>query len=237
MKFLAVISIFLFTITTDAAYMGKEKWSVGLFGGITTSTQSDMNLLINRANTREGGISTPQFGNHWEFGGYIQRRLNRSLMALHLRPSYFFASVDGTGGSGAHNYSVSGFAIMPMIRTFLLESKSVQLYMQIGIGWGQLSGKIQEGSAVSNFTGSNFGFQGGMGVLFCLSRSRAHCLFAEGNVRYLSIERNIASGSSGTFASDSLTRTGVAQEVEVDNHDFGTTMSGVQGLFGYHHNF
>src|SRR5258708_2688016 len=65
-----------------------ETWSIGLLGSIVTSNQSDMNILITRANTRST-ISTPQFGNAYEFGGYIQRRITGSSLALQLRPSYY----------------------------------------------------------------------------------------------------------------------------------------------------
>jgi hypothetical protein len=99
---------------------------------------------------------------------------------------------------------------------------------------------VQEGSATIKFSGSNFGFQGGMGVSFCFGSKGQHCFFGEGDLRYLSIDRNIASESSGTFASGanpSLSQAAAQREVELDNKDLSTTMSGFIGLAGYQFNF
>jgi hypothetical protein len=106
--------------------------------------------------------------------------------------------------------------------------------------WGKTTGHIQEGSAQADFGGSNSGFQGGMGALFCFGKGN-HCMFVEGNYRYLDIDRNIASSVTGSFAGSganaSLTRATNGAEIEVDSHDLDTNMSGVQGFLGYQYNF
>ena len=237
---LTLLSVILISNLAHAYGSGSQAtWSLGAFGGIATTNQSDLNTLITRANTRVGGISTPQFGNAWEFGGYIERRLNASIVALQIRPSYMTNSANGTGSGGSYNYSVSGFAIAPLIRLYILESSGIKLYVEGGINWGSLTGKIQEAGATTTFSGSNFGYQGGIGVDFCFGARSQHCIWGNGGARYLSIDRNIASDASGTFSSGanaSLSQAGKGLETEIDGHDLATTMSGFIALLGYKYN-
>src|SRR6185436_2054931 len=144
MKLLLVASPLLFS-SASFAVSGTETWSIGFFGSVVTANEADMNALITRANTSIG-ISTPQFSNAYEFGAFIQRRFNGSVFALQFRPGYFMDSVSGTAnnGSGGYNFTLSGFNLMPLIRAYILESQSIKLYLQGGIGWGTLSGKIEE---------------------------------------------------------------------------------------------
>jgi hypothetical protein len=240
MKILLLVSALFISANVFAASSSGETWSVGVLGGIVTSTQSDLNTLITRANTRVGGISTGQFGNAYEFGGYIQRRLNGSIIALQLRPSYYMASTTGTGTGGTFAYSLTGYTVAPLIKLYILESAGVKLYLVGGINYGILNGKIQEASATVEFKGSNVGYQGGIGTLFCFGQKGAHCISLEGNVRYLFIERNLVSSSTGTFSQSnpaSVSQSGNGQELELDQKDLATTMSGVQGLLGYQYNF
>jgi len=219
------------------ATSSSERWSLALFGGIVTDKQDDLNSLITRANTRVGGISTPQFTNAYEIGAYIQRRITGSIVAIQVRPGYFFNSTTGTGGSGSaagtYSYKVNGYSVMPLIKLYVLESKTVKLFIQSGIGWGTLAGEIQEAGATSKFSGNNFGFQGGVGVDWCFGSKSQHCLITEGNMRYMSIERNMVSETSGTFGSNSVSQTARGKELEIDSHDLATTMSGIQAIVGY----
>ncbi|MCC6276606.1 MAG: hypothetical protein IT289_01680 [Oligoflexia bacterium] len=237
---LLLLSILLWTDFGFAAGSTRDNWSIGFLGGITTNKQDDMNTLITRANTRVGGISTPQFTNSWEVAMFLQKRFSQSIVAIQLRPSYLFNTVSGNGGSGAnagtYSYKISGYTIMPLLRVHILESSSIKLFIQGGVGWGKLDSEIQEASASVKFSGSNYGFQGGVGVDWCFGTSGRHCLITEGNVRYLYIERNIASSVGGTFSSGangSLSQAANGREVEIDSKDFGTTFSGIQAFVGY----
>ena len=155
------------------------------------------------------------------------------MFAFHFRPSYFTQSTTGSGAGGDYDYSLSGFTAFPMFRLIPLENNFIKFYMQLGLGYGKLSGKITEGAADIDFSGSAFGAMGGIGAEFCFTDS--HCMTLEGNVRYLPIERNIASSVSGNFSS--LTRAIKNKEVEYADSDLKTTMSGVQGVIGYVYNF
>jgi hypothetical protein len=240
MRILAISLILFMSQNVLAATSSGQRWSLGLFGGIVTASQADLNTLITRANTRVGGISTPQFGNAYEFGAWIMRRFNNSVVALQLRPSYFMTSVSGTGTGGSFDYSLSGYVIQPQLVVYILESKSIKLFVQGGVGWGSLSGEIKEGAASAKFSGSNFGFTGGIGVNFCFGAKDQHCVVTEGNTRYYRIDRNTVSSSSGTFATGanpSVSQSGNGQELEIDNHDLATSMSGIQALLAYQYYF
>jgi hypothetical protein len=217
-----------------------DNWSIGILGGIVTNKQDDMNTLVTRANTRVGGISTSQLNNSYEIAGFLQKRFAQSIVALQLRPSYLWNSSSGSGSGGTYSYKISGITVMPLLRLYVLESSSVKLSLLGGVGWGKMDGEIQEGSAQVKFSGSNFGFQGGVGVDWCFGSKNNHCFVTEGTVRYLSIERNIADSTSGTFATgsnSSLSQASPSREVELDSKDFTTTFSGIQALIGYRFGF
>jgi hypothetical protein len=73
----------------------------------------------------------------------------------------------------------------------------------------------------------------GVGSEFCFVDE--HCLTVEGNMRYLPFDRNIASSVTGTMAN--LTRADKKREVEIDDSDLKTTLSGFQGMIGYIYHF
>ncbi len=184
MKILVLVMLVLTPCLSFASTTGAETWSLGVLGGITTSSQSDLNTLITRANTRVGGITTGQFGNAYEFGGFLMRRLNGSIIALQLRPTYYTSSTSGTGNGGTFSYSLTGYTVTPIIRLYILENTGVKMFIQGGVNWGYLQGKVQEAAAQVTFSGSNVGYQGGLGALFCFGQKNAHCLSLEGNIRY-----------------------------------------------------
>lgn len=218
---------------------GTEAWSIGALGGIITASENDLNALITRANNRGLSITTGQFANAYEFAGYLQRRFNGSVFALQLRPSYFTDSTTGSGSGGSYNYALTGYTIMPLIRAYILESSGIKLFIQGGVGFGSLSGSVTEGAANINFSGNSYGYQAGIGVNFCFGSRSQHCVVTEGNLRYMAFERNIVSSVNGTFAtgpSPSISQSSKGQEVEIDGHDLGTTMSGIQGIVGYQYN-
>jgi hypothetical protein len=232
-----LIVLFIVAVSSSAfAVTGSETWSLGLIGGLVTTDEADIKSLETRANQRVGGISTPTMANSYEVGAFLMRRLNQSSLALQLRPMYFWNNATGSGTGGAFNYTLSGYTIMPILRAYILESQSVKLYLQGGIGYGSLNGKIEEAGASVDFNANTFGYQGGLGVSFCFGAKDQHCVITEGNFRYMYFDRNVVSAKSGSFAAGSLSQTTPGLELELDGHDLATTMSGIQGIIGYQYN-
>jgi opacity protein-like surface antigen len=119
------------------------------------------------------------------------------------------------------------------MRLYLLESNYIKFFVNAGIGLGAMSGDITESTANVKFSGSNTGFQGGLGVEFCFSKN--HCVNLEANYRVLDFPRNIASSASGTFTSTGgrITQAGNGQEVEINGSDLKTSLTGITGNLGY----
>lgn len=223
---------FLTLFSTNVLAMGSGH-SLGANLVFISPAQDDLDTLIDRANARAGGISTKPFGQAYEFAAQYQYRFSGTIFAMVFRPSYFTQSTKGSGGGSDYNYSLSGWTFFPMLRIYPLENNFIRFFMQLGIGYGQLTGEIEEGSASTEFKGSNFGALGGLGAEFCFTD--AHCMVLEGNLRYLPMERNLPKSSSGTFAGDSVDPSGT--ELEMSGRDVKTTMSGVQAILGYMFNF
>ena len=230
MKLSLVLVMVLFGAIAQAGTV-----SLGVNFGIVTGNQTNMDDLIASANADSslGPITTSTFGNAFEVTGILGYRFDGSAIAIHLQPSYYWNSEDGTGQTGAFNYELNGAVIMPMLRLYALENDFLSLFFQAGIGWGYLDGEINEGVDQTEFGGSNLGYQFGLGLNLCYEGT--HCLNVESNVRFLDIERNItdSSTSSGTHASGRITQSTADRELEIDGEDFQTTMSGVQVLIGY----
>ena len=216
-----------------AASAGGHSIGAGLI--VMTPSQDDLNLLIQRANTREGGISTSSLNNAYELNVFYQYRFSGSMFALQFKPSYFLQSSTGSGTSGKFNYSLDGFTVFPMLRMFPLENNYIKFLIQVGLGYGALFGRVDEAAANVSFHGSTFGYQAGLGAEFCFNAN--HCVSIEGNIRYLPISRNVASSQSGTWAADSISQPNAGDitknEVELDGSDLATTLSGIQGQIGY----
>ena len=75
------------------------------------------------------------------------------------------------------------------------------------------------------------GYLVGVGVELHLGG--AHSLVLEGGWRYLPIERKIVTSTSGSPAGDSVSQTDLNGELEYDDRDLGTNMSGTQMLVAY----
>jgi hypothetical protein len=224
--------IFLSHIPRAMARGGGGGHSIAGFIGFNSPSQDDMNILVDRSNTRAGGISTKPFGQAYEFEFMYQYRISGTMFAIGFRPSLFTQTSSGSAAGGEkYKYSLSGWTFFPMLKLIPLENDFIKFFMQIGVGYGRLNGTIQEDTAKIEFGGGNFGGLGGLGAEFCFSDS--HCVVLEGNLRYLPFERNKATKVSGTFASNSLTNAVDAQEVELDGQDLGTTLSGVTANLGY----
>lgn len=200
--------------------------------------QDDLDTLIGNANTTAGGISTKPFGQGYEFVFQYMYRFSGSMFALLFRPSYFTQKSTGSATGGAkYNYELSGWTFFPMFRLIPLENSFLKFYMQIGVGYGKLTGKIRENDSSIEFSGGNFGGTTGLGAEFCFFDN--HCFNLEGNFRYLPFERNKASSvsSNAAWGTGSLTNAVEGEEVELNNRDLGTTMSGVLATLGYTYYF
>lgn len=208
------------------------------FGGnliFASPAQDDLDTLISNANTSAGSITTKPFGQGYEFVAQYMYRFSGSMFALLFRPSVFSQSSTGKAPSGAkYNYELSGWTFFPMFRLIPLENSFLKFYMQLGIGYGRLTGKIRENDSTIEFAGGNFGGTTGLGAEFCFFDN--HCFNLEGNFRYLPFERNKATAVSAPagWGTGSLTGPPASgEEVEMNNRDLGTTLSGVLATLGY----
>lgn len=228
-----VVSALVLALTAPSAFAagrgGGHSMQFGL--GILSASQDDMNSLIKTA--RAAGANTGDMGSAYELFGQYQYRFSGTMFALAFRPSYIMQSATGSGSDGSYDYKLSGFTLFPIFRFYPLENNFIKFYMQTGLGYGRMSGDITAGTNSIAFAGSAFGALGGLGVDFCFTPS--HCLSIEGNLRYLPIERNVASSATGTVPGLSQSTNG--QEVEIGGGDLKTTMSGIQGSIAYTLNF
>lgn len=217
---------------------GSSGFQFGVLGGVTNTSQDQLNDLQSRANTRAGGISTPSLNSAYEGALQMGYRFSGSIFAILFRPSYFYQVASGGNAGGSYNYSVTGFSAFPIVRLYPLENEFMHFFMQFGLGYGNATTKISELSTTAGqqaevtASGGSFGTLVGMGTEFCFSS--AHCLSLEANYRYLYHNRNVVSDNNGyAFNSNSLSQYGKNQELELDNDDVAIRMGGLQFLFGY----
>ena len=215
-------------------FAAKGGSSIGGFFGSAGAAQDDLNTLISAANTRST-ISTGRLSGGLELAFQITFRLSKSI-GLQFRPSYFWASAKGTGAAGVHNYGLTGYTLFPVLKWYMLQDKSIKFFTQFGMGFGSASGTIEEGAARAAFTGSNMGFLVGLGAEFCFYKAK-HCLILEGNYRYLPFPRNLIDSTSGTFDSGSIDTPTSGRELEFNDIDLSTTLSGILANIGYAYNF
>lgn len=243
-KTIIALSVFVFMSASSAFGARRGGGGSGFFSGDHSlgvgfaymgASQDDINGAIDDANTATtGGISTKNLGSGYEFFANWIIRFERSMYSIVLRPGYFTQSSTGSGNGQSYDYKLSGLTFFPMFRLTPLENDFIKFFMQMGLGYGSLSGDIKAAGQSIAFSGSAFGAVGGIGVDFCFTPS--HCVTIEGNVRYLPIERNVAStGCTGTVPG--LSQCGSGQEVERNSKDLQTTLSGVMGVLAYTLNF
>lgn len=213
---------------------GGHSVSFGL--SLVTADQKDLNSIGDAiGNTYPGAFGMKSLGSAYEFFGQYQYRFSGSMFAMIFRPSYFMQSTSGSCGGASCDIKLSGLALFPMLRIVPLENSFIKFFMQGGVGFGSLTTSISEGAAAASakFSGSAYGGQAGIGADFCFTPS--HCLTIEGNIRYLPVERNTYDSQSGTFTGG-FSNSG-SSEVERNNSDVSTTMSGIQGVIAYTLNF
>jgi hypothetical protein len=206
-------------------------WSIGLDLGLVNASQDSMNEIIKRANTGTNGpVSTSQMNSAYEFAPFITYRYTGTIFAVQLRPSIFYQSETGSGDNGAYDFSVQGWTLFPMLRLYPLESDIMKFYMQFGLGYGRMTGKISEGAGNSvTFESGAFGSVVGLGAEFCFTPN--HCMNLESDYRYLTFERSKVTASSGTLPD--LTQYSKNDEIEMDGSDLSVRMGGLMFMFGY----
>lgn len=218
-----------------ASISGDSAISFGL--SIVSSQQKDLNSLTDYVNANNGGVSTKDMNSAYDIYAQYMFRFSGSMFGLAFRPSYFTQSANGSGNSvGDYKHELSGYTFFPLLRIYPLENNFIKFFLQGGVGYGYLKGKITQGSNALEYSGSNFGAQAGLGAEFCFTDSQ--CIGIEGNVRYLPITRNTVDSLSGSFpASSGASQAQVGRELEYDQNDLATTMSGIQGVISYIFNF
>jgi hypothetical protein len=236
MDWMKKISITLCTLLFTLSAQAGEV-SLGLNMGFVNNDLQDMDSLITAANTSATGpISTKALGNGYELVGILGYRFDSSIWALHLAPSFYFNTTDGTDANGdAFDYSITGFIAMPLLRIYAMENDVMSLFFQGGVGWGGISGEIYEADDKTDFSGSNLGYQAGLGLSVCYANM--HCLNVEANLRVLNVERNIVDSttSSGTHSGSTspITQSSAGNELEIADKDLGVSLTGTQVLVGY----
>jgi len=212
-------------------------WSFELYGGIVNATQDALNQIHDTANTREGGITTSALTQAYEGAVGFTYRYSGSVYALSLRPSYFYERQDGHAASGSFTYGVTGYTIFPMLRAYPLENDVMKFYMQVGVGYGQAKGMVNEGLLSGTdrhveFGSGAFGSMVGLGAEFVLTGVQS--VAVEVDYRYLDYVRNVVSSSTGTgFGTGSLSQSGKGQEAELDGNDLDIKMGGLMFNLGY----
>lgn len=218
MSIVVLGAIFSFSQRVFAA---AETHSLG--GGliVMTPSQDDLDSHITAVNTANA-TSMEKFGSAYEVYAHYTYRFSSSMFALQFRPSYFMQE--------AGDYNLKGFTFFPIFKLYALENNFIRFYLQTGLGYGRLNGEVKQTNASVDFAGGAFGALFGLGANFCFTAN--HCMGVEGNFRYLPIERNIVSSASGSPSQFTGTPS-ADQELEIDNHDVKTTMSGIQGALSY----
>lgn len=233
--------LFVGLTLVTAVSLGKGGGGSHSIGGsliFASPSQDDIDTLVAAANTAAGGISTKPMGQGYEFVLQYKYEFSGTMFALLFRPSIFTQNTTGKSASGAkYNYELNGWTLFPMLRLTPLENSFMKFYLQVGVGYGRLTGKIRENDSTIEFVGGNFGGITGLGAEFCFFDD--HCFNLEGNFRYLPFERNKATSiSSGSGWASTITGpTASGEEVEMNNRDLGTSMSGVLATLGYTYYF
>lgn len=218
------ISLISLMTTNLFAAGGGGGHSFGIGAGLMSPNQSDLDTVTDEINSAESR-SINKLGSAYELLGYYQYRFSGSMFALQFRPSYFTQSASGSG----YDTKLTGLMFVPMVKLYPLENNFIKFFLQTGVGYGRLSGSMSGPNGAVEWAGGTFGAQAGLGAEFCFTVS--HCMVVEGNVRYMSVERNIVSSQRGTVSGfDTPTTEG---ELENGNMDVKTSMSGIQGILSY----
>ena len=217
----AVIIVMTFSFPVLAR--SGSGWNMGLNFGLVNAGQEDMDKVI------EQGPGGSDMGNGLEVNGSFGYSFGDISMLI--RPGYYWVSEDGAGSE----YSLNAFSIMPMLRWNLLSNNTIAFYTQLGLGWTMMSGEIKEAGYNVEFSGSTIGYAGGLGAEFCFIDN--HCFYLEANLRVAEVARMTVDSTSGTNTNSAITQAGKGQEFEINDRDFSSSLSGIQGLIGYNLRF
>jgi hypothetical protein len=181
---------------------GNGQYGFGLLGGIVNSSQDDLNALIARSNARANGISTTQMNQAYELDAFVEFRFTGTMYAIQFRPGYFYEVKNGMSSGQDYDYAVKGITLFPIFKMYPLENDLMKVYLQLGLGYGQMYGEIHEAGAVAQFESGAFGSIVGIGAQIYVTQNS--CLALEVNYRYLSFDRALVDNSIGSFANNSL---------------------------------
>ncbi|MBX3016757.1 MAG: hypothetical protein KF767_02620 [Bdellovibrionaceae bacterium] len=229
--FFATVVAFVLMAYQPAMAQRRGSMSSGShqFGGgvaMISPAQDDINSWIGGL----GVVGTKEMGAGYEVFFNYEYRFDRTIYALHFRPSYVMQSASG-GGVEA---KMTAFTFFPMLRLYPLENDFIRFFFQVGLGYGSMNLALSNNTGGNgNYTGGNFGALGGLGAYFCITDSS--CIVAEGTFRYLPMQRLTGSGNGLTGGSSRITQEN--GELEVNGMDVASTLSGVVGSLAYQYNF
>lgn len=217
----SVIPTLLLVFVTSNGYGADGSHLIGIGAASLSPKQNDVNAWIDST----GAAGRETLGGAYELIVDYEHRFSGGIFSMLIRPSYFSQSSDG-GGISAR---LTGTTIFSFLRLYPFENDLFKFFVQAGLGYGALKMDLENKNTggSGSFDGNAFGAIGGLGVQMCFAGS--HCVVLEGNFRSLPIERNTGS-ASGTLGG-SITQ--VAGELELEQKDLGTTLSGFQGVLGY----
>lgn len=222
--FFIMISEPVMAASRFAAAKGTHQFGAGI--AMVSPAQDDLNSWIGGL----GVVGTKELGAGYEIFANYEYRFDRTIYALHFRPSYFMQSASG-GGVEA---KLTGFTFFPMLRLYPLENDFIRFFFQIGLGYGNLTADLSNNTGGhGSYNGGNFGALGGLGAYFCITDTS--CVVAEGTFRYLPMQRMTGNGSGLTGGNSRITQE--SGELELNGMDLAATLSGVQGSLSYQFNF
>lgn len=227
--FFATILAFIIMASNPAmAARGGMSGSHQFGGGVAmiSPAQDDLNSWISGL----GVVGTKEMGAGYEVFFNYEYRFDRTMYALHFRPSYVMQSASGGGVES----KMTAFTFFPMLRLYPLENDFIRFFFQVGLGYGSMNLALKNNTGGNgNYSGGNFGALGGLGAYFCITDSS--CIVAEGSFRYLPMQRLTGSGNGLTGGSSRITQEN--GELEVNGMDVASTLSGVVGSLAYQYNF
>jgi len=223
--FKTLLAIGAFLLATQAFAQSSGGNSIGFGVGILSAPQTDLNSYLDGLNI--AGVK--DVGSAYEFSAQYAHRFSGTMFAVIFRPSLFTQSSTGTASA-----NMSGVLFFPIVRLVPLENNFMKFFLQVGVGYGNISGTLSNGSSNLAFSGGTFGGLAGLGAEFCFTPS--NCIVLEGNARYLPIYRNIVTASSGNMGG-SIGTPVLNGELRANNNDVITTMGGFLGIVGYNFYF
>lgn len=220
---------------TNRTVLRGDLWSIGGGIGFNSINQADINKTIRAAKT-SGAANTPEMKVAMEYMAFISYRFGKYPVSIQFRPSYFTQTTTGSGTDGNYNYELTGYTFFPIVRYIPLTTAQFDLYVQAGAGYAMMNGKIANATRKVSFSGASFGTVVGAGVDFCFFPN--HCIGAEGNYRYLNIDKNDIRSASGQVPYGLHPDSANGRELEDTTGDnISTFLTGLNGIVAYTYYF